>query len=375
MFRRLTLNSVSFFLAFVLGLSSLLGVLVELRTPFGAVRPFDVAIAIWSVVALLRLRKQNRSFGVKVFTVGLLFVWLFSVSYFSGVLSVPAGLYLTRWAVYLWGAWTLSLWLPQQSVKTQQWVDLFAFFWLLMGVGQYLFLPDARILFWLGWDDHLFRAFGVVMDPVFFGLTASVLAWRFWRRLEFTPAMSSILLPLSLVCVVLSYSRLAMLSVAIWIGLEAVSSKQWKSVGFLVPLFACLILFAPRDGGGEGQKLLRTSTLEARQATITQDVSQHSNLLTGNGWFFRQSESLNGVPQNVQVADTFWLQTYLSGGVVAVLGVLSFILVGERKNPIVWWHVGLNLLSGVSFSPWILLASAVVPLRNTGLKFEKEKST
>ena len=40
---------------------------------------------------------------------------------------------------------------------------------LLIGYTQYFFFPDLGILFHLGWDEHLYRMFGSLLDPNFFG--------------------------------------------------------------------------------------------------------------------------------------------------------------------------------------------------------------
>lgn len=350
--------------AAMLGVSAVLGVLVEFSSFWGSVRAIDIAVVFWSFLTVLFLRNQmSRNWKLMVFAV-LAGIWILGNSYLRGGEIFLAGLFLVRWSLYLWTAVTLSSWIQSESEYIQKWVDFVAAFWISIGVGQYLLFPDARILFWSGWDDHLFRAFGSVLDPLFYGLTSAVLAWRFWRRLEISPILYSSLLGLALVGSVLSYSRLALIGVAVWVALESLTVRRMRKFVFLGIVVTILTLIAPRDGGGEGQKLLRTSTLEARQESISQDISQsRSDWLFGNGWYFKPSTSLPGIPVNATTSDTFWLQMFLSGGVLGLGAVLVLGWYQKINSQIIWWHIILNVLTVASFSPWILLASAVVPIK------------
>src|SRR3989338_6680935 len=43
-------------------------------------------------------------------------------------------------------------------------------FFVGLGLGQYIFLPDTRFLLSYGWDEHYWRLIGTVLDPNYMGV-------------------------------------------------------------------------------------------------------------------------------------------------------------------------------------------------------------
>jgi hypothetical protein len=343
--------------------TSLFGVLLGFETPLGTLRPLDISLALWCALSVLWILPNLKEKRVALVVAAITLGWFTGMTLLLSSTALSGLAYLARWSVAFWSAWTLSLWLREQGEKAHVWIDIWAITFTSLGIVQYLFLPDARILFWSGWDDHLFRAFGTLLDPLFFGLMSSLTAWRGFRRLD--ARTGRIVLIAGLMAMVLSFSRLAIAATLGWMLLESFPFTRFKKVLPVLALTIALVILVPKDGGGEGQKLLRTSTLQARSAAAQEDVSRKASALWGSGWYTRAPNPRALAPENAKIADAFWLQVYLSGGVIGVGLILLTVLLWSKESKIAWWNVLGGLASVASFSPWILLASALIPDKKT----------
>lgn len=76
--------------------------------------------------------------------------------------------YLLRTVTYI----VFAVWCVKQ-VRVEN-IVLGIVFWLsnvaVIGLAQWLFLPDTRFLQWYGWDDHFYRVISTQFDPNFTGL-------------------------------------------------------------------------------------------------------------------------------------------------------------------------------------------------------------
>ncbi|MEK9201187.1 MAG: O-antigen ligase family protein [Patescibacteria group bacterium] len=129
---------------------------------------------------------------------------------------------------------------------------------VVAGLAQYVFLPDVRFLSALGWDDHYYRVIGSFLDPGFTGLLLVLfLVFFFEHRHRFMTILSYLALALT-------YSRSSYLAFSVAF---AIIAWQKRSIiifakAILILLFTLIIL--PRNSGGEGVRLSRTSSIQAR---------------------------------------------------------------------------------------------------------------
>lgn len=233
----------------------------------------------------------------------------------------------------------------------------------MLGLLQYAFLPDTRFLQTLGWDDHYYRLLGTFLDPNFAGmaLVLTLLATISLHRHMPKSWLISLLI-LLVVCIALTFSRSSYLALAVALGCtlclrQVLSGWRWqeKSVlgGILVVSFAATLLLAPKPGG-EGVKLLRTSSVRAR-ATATQEYVtelQPWTIVLGSGLFVRPEEVQQDVapftpqpeatpplsvfftaqpdgelPNHAQVPDNI-LITLISGiGIIGTVGTVALGLI------------------------------------------------
>lgn len=260
---------------YVLAFTVSLGYIISF-SPFPGIRLYffdfpTILISFFSVPLAWKLR--NAIFAQTKFFV--LFVLISLVGLLLSAYSVEELLvsiaYLMRILLYL------SITIPFAYLNRKQiYKVLTAFFvsgifFVTIGYIQYVFYSDLANLYYLGWDRHLFRFFSTFLDPNFTGVyvvilllfSTGFLSVKFkksiWRQLVvgliFFPALF------------LTYSRTAYISAVISIG----SFLLFFSKKYLL-LFVCVFVLGlfvvPKDLGGEGVKLLRSTSIYQRVKTF-----------------------------------------------------------------------------------------------------------
>jgi hypothetical protein len=116
----------------------------------------------------------------------------------------------------------------------------------VFGWIQYINWPNLVALKYLGWDDHLYRLVGTFLDPTF---TSIILVLGSIIALKENRKLSLIFLGIS---ILFTYSRISYL---VFILLLVYFRKY-----LIVFLFVVSIFFLPKNMGGEGVNLVRTSS-------------------------------------------------------------------------------------------------------------------
>lgn len=135
----------------------------------------------------------------------------------------------------------------------------------LTGLMQYVWYPDLRNLYYLGWDPHYQRLFGTLFDPNFMGiiLTVTVLTLLGWQerdsRLRLYKA-GGIVVVLS--ALLLTYSRGSFVAFLVGIILWGILMQKKLLTGIIISVMAACVLVLPSTG--EGRNLLRTASTFAR---------------------------------------------------------------------------------------------------------------
>lgn len=162
----------------IIGLSYLGGEALRMTSGNISVTLFDITVGVIVIVWYMRLallgtlQKTLRQPFFKHLllfsTIGLLGLVLHVTSLNSLELGT-AVLYLIRLLVY-YSLFPLVLSLSKER-KKQLTVTMMVtgVCIVLIGFMQYFFYPNLRNLYYLGWDDHLYRLFSVFFDPNFAG--------------------------------------------------------------------------------------------------------------------------------------------------------------------------------------------------------------
>lgn len=203
----------------------------------------DIVLCLMIFMAVIRygLLKKIRKF--QLIRPIILFIGVGIVSLFVNP-TVKGSLYLLRWAVYslFYGVILLS---PLSARFWLWWLASFGVALGAVGLVQFVWYPDLRNLWYLGWDPHYYRVFATLLDPNFVGillvLTIFVLVFLH-RRIEWQIAVVGVAL-------LLTYSRSSYLALLAGVGVVIFSFKRWKEGLFLVLLFLVAIVYLPKAGG------------------------------------------------------------------------------------------------------------------------------
>lgn len=273
-------------------------------------------------------------------------------------LTILPFLYLGRFAFYVFALMTLALDLHTKTLSpTQVFKGLLTYFALSIYFGflQYLFIPDLRFLFFLGWDDHYYRLTSTLLDPGFTGLIFVLgynMALYMHAKTKNTARRFSsyTLLFLSLLAVLaiaLTYSRASYLALGISLlgNLLIWWKKQAQVARFsllMMVLFTVLVPVLPQPGG-EGVNLARTSTIIARTGSAQAELKQVNTpleLILGQGLFVQDNIDTSLYSQTISHAKQpdSWLVLLLTGtGVVGaglfLLLLMQFLRTSWRTSP------------------------------------------
>jgi len=183
---------------------------------------------------------------------------------------------------------------------------------VITGIGQYIISPDIRFLEVAEWDPHYYRVVGTILDPGFVGavLTVFLLLLVFFRD-KFKPKTFLLMIIPTYLTFALTYSRSSYLALLVGIAAYSVKVKSVKPFIISFLLLVATILLLPRSPGGEGVKLERTSSVQARiinwQRTL-QIFSQNPVLGVGFNTY-RYAQKQAGFLDNIK-----WLKSHSGAG-------------------------------------------------------------
>lgn len=319
----------------------------------------DVVVAIIGVINISTIRRTFLSLpGITFILLGLGIGWIVALFRFPVLnLMIPI-LYTLRFLAYL----TLYCIAVSRKYKLPLiYLYIAGITTAVIGIGQYVIMPDLRWAKFLGWDDHLYRLVMPHYDPTFtgvmltLGLILSVIHNKWKGSLIFA------------VAILLTYSRSVWLSLIIT-GIMCIKNK--KMIFIATTLFLISLLLLPQRFG-EGNNLLRTFSIESR-------YEHDQNLLKAVGGY-----SITGIGMNTLsliMSDTSQYSEHASGtnnsylfmllttGVIGLIGLVIFLnslYRDSRYQPVIVFVLVASLFNNVLFYPfvfiWLILADITVP--------------
>jgi len=177
-------------------------------------------------------------------------------------------LYLLRFASYV----GLLGYLKTSHIKISARVLVYlsvviAFF----GLVQYFLIPDLHYLQIFGWDPHYHRLVGTFLDPNYTGIIM-VLGLLLLLKIKTKSKADYLFLLLLFIATMLTYSRSSYLAYLVGLVLLGLQKRAWKQTSIGIVIFILSFVLLPRQAGGEGLNLQRTSTINARLQNWQQAV-------------------------------------------------------------------------------------------------------
>lgn len=178
-------------------------------------------------------------------------------------------LYLIRWLLYAGIYFVVSSFDYNFKKRIPIYLMISSLIVLFLGYFQYFFYPSLRNLYYLGWDEHLYRMFSSFLDPNFFGsFLVLILILNFGLLMLYKNIKSRALFLLSGLlifnAVFLTYSRSALIMLFISIMVFLILIKKARLILLLIITFFVIFLFMSKNFYIENLNLLRTASSKAR---------------------------------------------------------------------------------------------------------------
>lgn len=230
---------------------------------------------------------------------------------------------------------------------------------IVIGLVQYLLLPDMRWAQYLGWDDHLNRLTLPHYDPTFTGVMLSLAMFSVIKtNIRFAPIF---LLP-----ILLTYARSVWLSLAITM---LSMFKSLKSLLLFILIFTLAIIALP-DRFGEGTNLLRIYSINSRIISDLEHLKRYGwSLVLGRGLntlILEQTENI--IPNHVTGPNNSYLYLLSTTGIIGLVGWVMFIKSlyreSNNKSMLIFFFIA-SLFNNVMFYPFALLWVLIIEGRTS----------
>lgn len=231
---------------------------------------------------------------------------------------VVSSLYLIRWIAYAGLYFTFKDYKFSKNILVLVAVSV-----ALMGILQYLLLPDVTFLTAQNWDDHYFRLISTFLDPGFTGIILVLgLLVVSLRAKRSSLLISSIIYT----AMIFTYSRASYL--AYLVGFTVISFYKKSLKIFLVALLILVLTISllPKTFG-EGTKLGRENSIFARINNWKQTVLvwQRSPVFGIGFDAYRYATGVNLESHSGAGADSSILFVLATTGILGLFGYLFFL--------------------------------------------------
>ena len=200
---------------------------------------------------------------------------------FSAQELLISSLYLARWIFYTSFYFALLSFNKNFKVKLLKLMTFSGTIILFLGFIQYFWYPNLRNLYYIGWDEHLYRLFSTFLDPNFAGAFFVMFAVFVFPKISESFKKNNLLgaVPIILIeafafaAVFLTYSRSAIIMlIAIVLSFSLFRLIFFKEktkliFGFIIlsaVLISIFIFVSPKSFKTENTNLLRTTSTVAR---------------------------------------------------------------------------------------------------------------
>jgi len=254
-------------------------------------------------------------------------VFSYLVSIFTGFYTLNGLFYLIRLAAYYYLANVVFEFIKQKKLSKNNIVNYFVTISVsvaILGILQYLWLPDLTALKYYGWDDHYFRLVSTFLDPAFTGI---VLVLGILLVLAKIQKYKYFLLMLFGVTLALTFSRASFLSLLVAVFFITNLKKFIKPALFVLTIIILTLLISPKPRG-EGVNLARTSSITQKITNFKTSTNIISDSpLFGVGYNnICLYNSANNNANSCSGLDNSFLFVWATSGIIGLVGFTYLIL-------------------------------------------------
>jgi O-antigen ligase len=309
-----------------------------IRFDFGnaiILKPVDVAVGLVTITYFTSKFLGKQKIIQKYYLYPILFfagLGLLSLLINSAKLSINqffvSLMYLIRWTTYAGIFFVVNDFDKKFKEKIQNLLIVAGSLIIFFGYIQFFYYSTLRNLFYLGWDEHMYRMFSVFLDPNFAG-AFFVLFFLFLINLFFKN--KNILIGgislFTLGAVFLTFSRSALIMLVMGVCTQLILLKKKKMIFILLAIVFIVLLITSRYFNIENINLFRAASTEARLETAKNALSIFAkNPLIGVGFnTYRYMQFKYGFRNEISIsshADASPDNSFLF--VLATTGILGF---------------------------------------------------
>ena len=258
--------------------------------------------------------------------------------------------YLIRWLMYLSLYYVVSSFTWNFKKKIIWMLVILGAIIVTLGYVQYFFYSTLLNLYYLDWDNHMYRLFSTFLDPNFAGAFLVLyliylmgILLQFYknkkRKLSF---LTSVLFLLTLPAIYLTFSRSALIMLFVSSLVFCILVKKLKWMIILTAISIAVIFLSSKNFNVENINLFRVASTEARldsARTATQIIKD--NLLIGvgfNGYKYAQirygfRHRANAIHSHADSGtDNSFLFILATTGIIGIVSYLYLLLVMIKRS-------------------------------------------
>ncbi len=275
--------------------------------------PLDAAVGfIFLNILFIAIKSKKNIFKIPNFKALLYFAFFAFIGLLINPFHLPfmelliSFLYLGRFLIYS-SLLSVFVFFPLKfSSKYLFLLSLSGFVFVVLGLLQYLYYPDLRNLYYLGWDEHLYRLFSTVLDPNFAGsilvLDLLLLLGLYQsknNRAEWFKKLYLAGIFVALLSIFLTYSRSTFVMLLSSGIIYLFITRQKNKIIILLLIIITGIIILPKSFKSEGVDLLRTASITSR----TQSYVNALNIYKISPFLGTGFDSYRYVQQKIGILD------------------------------------------------------------------------
>jgi len=264
----------------------LLAILVFILLPLGQIAKFDlgsaasitafdaglfILVVYWIFYSIIKKRKIKAKLAkpILVFILIGLVSLLLNTKELTWEQFLVSFSYLVRWALYAASYFIVTDFGKEEKKKLISYIFYSGLIVLFLGFVQVFFYPSLKNLYYLGWDEHMYRLFSTFLDPNFTGIYLVVIFFLgIYLYLSEKRKIYIVLSSLVLVGIFLTYSRTAFITLLISaVSLLIILNRKRLIAPVVVAILLIAIVF-PKTFKSEGTNFFRTFSANARISTM-----------------------------------------------------------------------------------------------------------
>lgn len=221
---------------------------------------FLILLFLFFKYYFLPLKKIFQNKLLSFFIFFLFFSYFLNFFNFNFQENLISFFYLLRLIFYLLFFYYLDFYFEKNSQEKkyfQKGFLIFVFLIIFSSIIQFVFYQDLRNLYYLGWDPHLRRLFGVFFDTSIAGAIYGLIFLFFFLKNNYFFSI------IFLIFLVLTFSRMSYLSLLITIIFYFLSKKDWKKIVIFLLVFLMIFFISPKNFG-QGVGLNRFFSIQSR---------------------------------------------------------------------------------------------------------------